>query len=141
MRTQKRLSFLLAASLGLCSISGAKRADPASTNLHSYVLWVREINGQALYWVNEKPWGRAPLSGLVAAMGSDEQGSLTVILDSYVPIEEISEIQGLMPKLDSIKDVHYYVYRATAPRAGMSEIVWKTEGVPLPASPPSLSAR
>lgn len=138
MRVRRAALLLLPATLGFCVASGSAR-DQIGSEAHSYVFWVREVHGQALYWVGGKPWGRAPLSGLVEATGSDKTGMLTVILDSHVPIGEISEIDGLMPKLDSIKKVRYYVYDPASPRLGMSEIIWKTESVPLPKSPPQVS--
>ena len=99
------------------------------------ILWVQEVHGQPLYWVNDTPCGRAPLSGLVAASGSEQTVGLTVILDSRVPIHEMAEIEGLMEKMD-LKDVHYYVFDHTYPKVGMSEIIWDSQSVPLPASPP-----
>lgn len=101
------------------------------------VLWIREVRGQALYWVNHTPANRAPLSGIVAATQASPHYTLTVIIDSRVPIRELAEIQGLVPKLD-VQDVRYYVYDAAHPKLGMSELVWKMETLPLPQSPPSV---
>jgi hypothetical protein len=130
--------MVIAAFFGLlCVLSPAEGRHMADGKGKPIVLWVREIGGQALYWVNDKPWGRAPLSGLVAAMDSDENVSLTVILDSRVPIQEMADIESLMAKMD-IKNVRYYVYVPAYPNIGMSEIVWKAETIPLPKSPPPL---
>lgn len=134
-----RMPIAIAGCLAfLCPFPSARLARGRAQG-HSYVLWVREVRGKTLYWVNDKPWGRAPLSGIVAATGSEQHIALTVVLDARVPIQEIGEIQGLMAQLD-IGNVHYYVYEPADPGAGMSEIMWKTESVPLPKSPPVASA-
>jgi hypothetical protein len=95
-----------------------------------------------MYWVNDKPVGRAPLTGLEILLGPSEPPEdvdLKVILDSRVPIQEIGDIDGVLAKIP-ITDAHYYVYRADAP-SGMSEIVWKSEDLPLPQSPPPAGKR
>lgn len=105
----------------------------------SVVLWVREIHGQALYWVGRRAVGRAPLSGIVAATQSFRKScSLIVVIDSSVPIQEMAEIGGLTAKLD-VRDVHYYVYSPVYPKLGMSEIVWRTQTLPLPGAPPPVT--
>lgn len=121
----------------LTAFVATRPQSTAPQNDKAVILWVREVHGQALYWVNHTPADRAPLSGIVAATQSTPHYTLTVIIDSRVPIEEVAEIQGLVPKLD-VKDVRYYIYDAAHPKLGMSELVWKTETLPLPQSPPSV---
>lgn len=99
------------------------------------VLWVQDVNGQALYWVNDRPVGRAPLSGLGPFLGSIQKDGLIVILDSRVPINEIAGIEGILEKLP-YKGARYFVYVPELPDR-MSEIIWKSEDVPLPQKPPS----
>lgn len=123
-------------ALGLfCGYSAARGGSASDGPARPIILWVQEVHGQALYWVNDKACGRAPLSGIVAASGSERVAELTVVVDSRVPIHELGEIEGLVPKIDP-KDVHYYVFDRAYPGAGMSEIVWKAESLPLPARPP-----
>src|SRR5579864_3070996 len=125
------LVLSLGLTLGSRAHANSDHAGPAKT----ITLWVQEVRGRALYWVNDKPCGRAPLSGIGAASGSNRNVVLTVILDSRVPIREMAEIEGLMEKID-LKSVHYYVFDRAYPGMGMSEIVWKLQSVPLPTSPP-----
>lgn len=104
------------------------------SNVRLITLWVRETNGQALYWVNDAPVGREPLSGLVSVIKPNEQVRVVVILDSRVPIQEMGEIDGVLAKIP-VEGAHYYVYDAAHPK-GMSEIIWRSQLQPLPASPP-----
>jgi len=127
-------SMIAIATLSTFAQTGSQSATPR--NERTIVLWVRELHGQALYWVNHTPADRAPLSAIVAATQSTPHYSLTVIIDSRVPIQEMAEIDGLTAKLDA-GQVHYYVYNPAYPNLGMSEIIWKTETVPLPQPPPS----
>lgn len=139
MSVSKLSSIPIAAvllALGLfCGYSAARGGRASDGPARPIILWVQEVRGQALYWVNDKACGRAPLSGIVVASGSDRAAELIVIVDSRVPIHELGEIEGLVSKIDP-KDAHYYVFDRAYPGAGMSEIVWKTESLPLPAPPP-----
>lgn len=133
MSTRKRrriASGLLLLILGLSCACPFARGGHAPT-----ILWVQDGHGQPLYWVNDKPCGRAPLSALEKASDSEPIARLTVILDSRVPIQEMAEIEGIAQKMD-LNDVHYYVFDHSYPQLGMSEIIWKSRGIPLPASPP-----
>lgn len=111
--------------------------DRPNDKRRTIILWVREVNRRAMYWVDHKPVGREPLTGLEIAIGpseAPENVDLKVVLDSRVPIQEISDIDGTIAKIP-ITDAHYYVYSTDDP-TGMSEIVWKSEVLPLPQSPP-----
>lgn len=119
----------------LSVIVGAQPQSSASQKNKAVILWVREVHGQVLNWVEHKPADRAPLSAIVAATHSTPHYTLIVILDSRVPIQEVAQIQALVQKLDA-KDVRCYVYDAAHARLGMSELVWKTETLPLPEPPP-----
>lgn len=128
---------ILLVSLGIsCACPLARGGHAVDAHMASVILWVQEIHGQALYWVNDKPCGRAPLSGLVAETGSNRSIALAVILDSRVPIQEVAEVEGLLAKMD-FRNVHYYVFNHAYPSIGMSEIIWKAQSVPLPAAPPA----
>lgn len=127
--------------LGLfCACPLARTGHAADDHARSVIIWVQEVHGQSQYWVNDTPRGRAPLTGVVAASNPEGVSELTVILDSRVPIHELGEIEGLVPKIDP-KDVHYYVFDRAHPDFGMSEIIWKSQNVPLPASPPRIRSR
>jgi hypothetical protein len=125
----------LALLLGLSAVSLAGAEHPIANQAKPVILWVQEVHGQALYWVNDKLCGRAPLSGLGVATSSNPNTALTVVLDSRVPIREMADIEGLLEKMD-VKNVRYYVFDRAYPKIGMSEIVWKPQSVPLPTSPP-----
>ena len=129
-------ALLLGISLVLLSHTARTRA----THAESVVLWVQEVRGKALYWVNDKPCGRAPLSGLDEASRSKQIAALTVILDSHVAIQEMAEIEGLKEKM-GLRNVRYFVFDRAYPNTGMSEIVWRPQNVPLPMSPPKIGAR
>lgn len=123
--------FLAMASLcSFCLAQGTpvKRRQPIT-------LWVREVNGKALYWVGERPAARHPLTTLEQVLGPNIDVELSVVLYSNVPINEMFEIDGVLDKIP-ITHVRYYVYDPAYPRAGMTEIVWRTKSVPLPGAPP-----
>ncbi|MGH9738837.1 MAG: hypothetical protein ACRD4X_09650 [Candidatus Acidiferrales bacterium] len=105
----------------------------------SVTLWVREVHGRALYWVDEKAVKRGPLTGLETALGSDLNVNLKVVLDSRVPTGEIFEIDGMLDKIP-IKDVRYYVFTADQPTE-MWQLVWNSRPVPLPGKPPASRTR
>ncbi len=128
--------FLLVLFLGLsCACALARGGHASHGHARPLILWVQEVHEQPQYWVNDKPCGRAPLSALATASGSERIAALTVILDSRVPIHEMAEVEGLMEKMD-IKNVHYYVFDHAYPNIGMSQIIWKSQSRPLPAPPP-----
>ena len=130
------LNALLVASVPMRS-SG--KTGPTAGR-RAVTLWVRQVHGQALYWIDEKPVRRAPLTGLeIAIHGIDpDEVALTVILDRRVPTGEIFEIDGMLDKIP-IKNVRYFVFDASDPHR-MWEIFWKPDSVPLPGPPP-LAAR
>ena len=136
----KRLGGLVLAAMAVVPLQAASAqqepAHPEKKTAPTVVVWIREIHHQALYWVGSRPVRRAPLSGIVAATESlKDNYSLVVIIDSHVPIEEMAEFSGLTAKLD-FKSVRYYVYDPAYPKAGMSEIMWRTQTIPLPGTPP-----
>ncbi|MGH9734661.1 MAG: hypothetical protein ACRD8A_08745 [Candidatus Acidiferrales bacterium] len=136
----KKLGELVLAAMAAVPLqAAAAQQRPAHSDKKTaptVVVWIREIHHQTLYWVGSRPVQRAPLSGIVAATESLKNNySLVVIIDSHVPIEEMAEFSGLTAKLD-VSDVRYYVYDPDYPKAGMSEIVWRTQTIPLPGTPP-----
>ncbi len=100
------------------------------------VLWAREVNRHALYWVNDKPVGRDSLGGLIHAIGSTDPDNvqLTVILDSRLVIDEIHQIDGMLDKIP-IEHVRYFMFWVDDPR-NMQEIVLKSDFAPVPKSAP-----
>lgn len=96
------------------------------------VLWAREVNRHALYWINDKPVGRDSLGGLIRAFGSTDPDNvrLTVILDSRLMIDEIHQIDGMLDKIP-IAHVRYFMFWVDDPRS-MQEIVLKSEFTPVP---------
>lgn len=98
------------------------------------ILWVQEVNGQALYWVNDKPVGRAPLSGMNTIFDSIQKNGLIVIMDSRVPISEMGGIDGILAKVP-YDNARYFVFDRELP-GKMSEIRWSSEMVALPQKPP-----
>lgn len=140
MILSQRLGGFVLAAIAITPLQAAF-AQPTPAHLDknttsTVVVWIREVHHQALYWVGSRPVQRAPLSGIVAATESLKKNySLVVIVDSHVPIEEMAEFNGLTAKLD-FKGVRYYVYDPDYPKAGMSEILWRTQTIPLPGTPP-----
>src|SRR5690348_17182423 len=121
--------FLAMASLSsfcLAQKTPAKRRQPVT-------LWVREVNGKALYWVGERPAARHPLTTLEQVLGPNIDVELYVVLDSDVPINEMFEINGVLDKIP-VKHAQYYVYDPAYPKAGMREIVWRARNLPLPGA-------
>jgi len=137
MTCRQSRAILRGAAIGfffLWFLPPALGRDNSSESSRSIILWVREVNGRVAYWVNDKPVGGAPLTGLETALGSNLDVTLMVVLDSRVPIREIGDVSGMLDKIP-IKDARYYVYNADDP-TDMWEIVWKPETLPVPASPP-----
>lgn len=126
--------LIFAVFCGLLCTSAVGRAGVEA--VRPEVLWVREVNGRALYWVNERPVERAPLSGLGAILPLIQKNGLIVILDWHVPISEIGAIDGILGKLP-YEGARYFVYVPEVPHS-MSEIIWKQEMLPLPQKPPSI---
>lgn len=118
MRGARPLLLLFLGLSWVCPFARSGRA--LNGHARSMILWVQEVHGRPLYWVNDRPYGRAQLSELEKASGSERNIALTVILDSRVPIQEMAEIEGLMEKMD-LKDVRYYVFKRAYPKVGMSE--------------------
>ena len=136
LRTLNAVALTLALFFGFLGGPVAQARPVHDVGTKSVILWVQDVHGKALYWVNDKPCGRAPLSGLAAASSSAESIAVTVIVDSRVPIREMAEIDGLMAKIEP-KSVHYYIFNRAYPKMGMSEIIWSSRSVPLPAQPPN----
>ena len=109
------------------------RADDSNPSL---ILWVREVNRHEVYWVGDKSVGRDSLGGLTRAIGTADPAhvELTVILDSRLPLDEISEIDGMLDKIP-ISHVRYFVFWVDHPDS-MREILPKAEFTPTPQSNP-----
>lgn len=126
------ISMVTTIAIFICFIPTVQGQIAADVENKSIILWVRQVNGQSLYWVNDRPVGRAPLTGLAAIVQPNQKTSLQIILDSRVPIDEIFEIAGMIEKIP-INDAHYFVRRYDSPTV-MSEIAWKPQLVPVPKS-------
>ncbi|HTU36310.1 MAG TPA: hypothetical protein VMF66_21095 [Candidatus Acidoferrum sp.] len=50
-------------------------------------------------------------------------------------IHEVAKFGNLTAKFDP-SDVRYYVYNPAYPKLGMCEIIWRTQTLPLPGTPP-----
>lgn len=127
--------------LGLAAVPaqsprGQTRSDGKDLSI---VLWALQVNPHArypLYWVNDTPVGRDDLNGVARAIGSTDPShvQLTVIVDSRLPIDEITEIDRTMAKVP-IAHARYFTFWVAYP-GSMQEVILKSEQTPAPKPPP-----